>query len=51
MGTPAAGVNPMLVSMQLPSRPFFFANQLDQLTIAPDSVDVAAPHVEFDAKA
>jgi len=34
------------ISMKLPSRPFFFPNQLDQLTVAENQIDVVAPHVE-----
>ncbi len=34
------------ISMKLPSKPFFFPKQMDQLTLVPGSADVAVPHVE-----
>lgn len=34
------------IDMKLPSRGFFVPTQLDALTVAPDSAEVAVPHVE-----
>jgi YVTN family beta-propeller protein len=35
-----------VVSTRLPSKPLFFPNQQDQLTLSPDEAEVAVPHVE-----